>query len=452
MYRIVAFPASPRRFRKSLQLAALERLLPDKQVEVICRQLGHTWRNRKLPPGMTVRSMVYRGLHSDHSIAGMLADMAARLPPDVAAPTDAAWCQARSRLPEAVQLAIIFRRALECRRRFGQAARWHGRWVFRIDGSTVSMPDEPALVEEFGYANTRHGFSRFPVARITFIELAGLNVIWNYRLDNYHCCEDNQLHELWHTLPTGCICLWDRRFCSFYNLAKMRRRRIGVVTPLHQRRDPHKLIRQGRPLGKHEWIVPLYLWPQLRRQYDDATLPKVLWVRLIRVSYRRGRKAKTLWLVTTLMDPREYPRRELAALYRRRWDIEPRIGSLKTTLEMNVLRSKGPGAVRREVASIILGHNLVWMLMHESAQATGTPAQDISFAGAVKTVLAFSSALHHATGTLRRQLRMKMLLQIARLTNHHPFDRVEPRLIKREPVRYAYLREPRWKARLKCLS
>ena len=79
----------------------------------------------------------------------------------------------------AVLVELIFRRALECRRRFGQACRWHGRWIFRIDGSTVSMPDTPSLAEEFGYASGAHGPSRFPIARLTFIELAGLNVIWN---------------------------------------------------------------------------------------------------------------------------------------------------------------------------------------------------------------------------------------------------------------------------------
>jgi hypothetical protein len=67
-------------------------------------------------------------------------------------------------------------------------------------------------------------------------------------------------------------------------------------------------------------------------------------------------------------------------------------------------------------------------------------------------VPAFSSALHHSTGAMRRRLHNKMLFQIARQTNHHPFDRVEPRLIKRELVRFGYLREPRWKARQKCLS
>ena len=132
-------------------------------------------------------------------------------------------------------LELIFRRAWECRRRFGEACRWHGRWVFRIDGSTVSMPDTPSLAEAFGHSSGSHGASRFPIARMTFIELAGLNVIWNYRLDDYRCSEESQLYDMWNTLPTGCICLLDRKFCSFYNLAKLRQRQIGVVTPLHQR-------------------------------------------------------------------------------------------------------------------------------------------------------------------------------------------------------------------------
>ncbi len=452
MYRIVRRVESHQRIRRSLQLAAMDKLLPDREVEDLCLELGHDWRRRKLPPGPTVRSMVFRGLHPDHSIGGMLADLAGLLGPGVPAPTDAAWCQARSRLPEGVLTRLIFRRAVQCRRRFGRGYRWHGRWVFRIDGTTVSMPDEPSLVEAFGYANTRHGLSRFPVARITFIELAGLNVIWGYRLDDYHCAEESQLHDMWHILPAGCICLLDRKFCSFYNLAKLRRRQIGVITPLHQRRDPRRLMALGRPIGEDEWLVPLDLAPQLRRRYADPGLPQRLWVRLIRVSFRTGCRPRTLWLVTTLMNSRRYRRTHVAGLYRARWGVETRIGSLKTTLEMNVLRSKGPAAVRREVASIILGHNLVWLLVHEAAQATDTPAQDISFAGAVKTVLAFSFSLGRCTGAARRRLHQRMLLHIASQTNHHPFGRVEPRLIKREVARYAYLREPRWKARQKCLS
>jgi hypothetical protein len=452
MYAIVQAGKSHQQIRRSLQLAALGDLLPDREIELIAGGLGHRWRRRMLPPGPTVRSMVYRGLHPDHSIAGMLADLAALLGPDVAAPTDSAWCQARSRLPEAVLMDLIVRRARQCRRRFGKLHQWRGRYVYRIDGSTVSMPDEPALVRAFGYADTRHGASRFPLARVAFIELAGLDVIWDYRINAYTSSEEWLLYGMWDTLPGGCICLMDRRFCSFYNLAKLRQRHIDVITPLHHRRDPQKLIRQGRPLGKNEWLVRLDVAPQLRRQYDDPTLPAALWVRLIRVTYWRGKKKHVLWLVTTITDSVNYPRSQIERLYRRRWGIETRIGSLKTTLEMNVLRGKSVNAVRREVASIILGHNLLWMLIHEAAATTCAPAEDISFAGAVKTVLAFSSELRHAEGASRQQVRQQMILHIAAQRNHHPFDRVEPRLLKRETARYAFLREPRWKARLKCLS
>jgi IS4 transposase len=452
MYSIVACPASSRRIRRAIHLAALEKLLPDAEIEALCREFGHEWRNRKLPPGVTVRSMIHRGLHPDHSIAAMLADLAARLGADVEPPTDAAWCQARSRLPETVLVELIFRRALECRRRFGAAHRWHGRWVFRVDGSTVSMPDEPNLVEAFGHPKTRHGPGRFPLARLTFIELAGLDVIWNYRLDEYTCSEEWQLYDMWHVLPEGCICLLDRKFCSFYALAKLRQRRVWAVTPLNAVRDPLKLIQQGRQIGRNEWIVPLNLCPQLRRRYNDPTLPRVVRVRLIRVTYRRGHRNHVLWLVTTMIDPSKYPAAEIAKLYRTRWCIETRIGAMKTTLEMNVLRGKSVNAIRREVASIILGHNLVWMLVHEAAEKSGIVAEDISFAGAVKTVLAFSSELRLCEGEQREKLYNHMLDQIAANTNHHPFDRIEPRLIKRDTARFAYLREPRWKARLKCLS
>ncbi len=451
MYRIVHCSKSHQQIHRSIQLAALADLLPDAEIESVCRSVGYRWRERLLPPGPTLRSMVYRGLHPDHSIAGMLADWAASLGPD-RAPSDSAWCQARSRLPQKVLMKLIFRRALQCRRRFGRIYRWFGRQVFRVDGSTVSMPDEPAIVKAFGYAKTRHGPSRFPVARITFIELAGLDVILTYRLDKYTRSEEWQFYDLRRVLPRGCICLMDRKFCSFYNLTKLRQRQVAVVTPLNARRDPWKLIRLGRPLGRDEWLVPLDLAPQLRREYDDPTLPQVLWVRLIRVTYHRGLNRRTLWLVTTLTDPVKYPRRQMAQLYRTRWGIETRIGSLKTTLEMSVLRGKSVKAVRREVASIILGHNLIWMLMHEASDATLTPTRDISFAGAIKITLAFSGELRHREGTDRQELYHQMLLRIATQRNHHPFDRVEPRLIKRELVRFAYLREPRWKARLKCLS
>ncbi len=315
------------------------------------------------------------------------------------------------------------------------------------------MPDTSPLAEAFGYSKSNHGPSRFPVARLSLIELAGLNVVWDYRMDEYRCSEQAQLYAMWDSLPDGCICLMDRKYCSFYILAKLVARGIGVVVPLHQARDPQTLIAAGRPLGKDQWCVTLRLAPHMRKTYGDPSLPETLTVRLLRVRRRGNRGSEVLWLVAAgLPDRRMYPAKALAVLHRTRWEIETRIGSLKTTLEMHVLRSKSPVAARLEAASTILGHNLTWLLIHAAAERTDTPAATISFAGAVKTLLAFAPTLRSACRRDRHRIYHAMLEHIARQTNHHPPDRVEPRRIKRNPARYPFLQEPRWKARLKCLS
>jgi len=452
MYPIDPPAVSPQQFPPVVQVTALQPFLSDTEIETICRQLGHVWRSRLLPPGVTVRSMVYRSLHADHSIQAAVTDLAAGGDRPEAAPSASAWCQARSRLPAAL-LTRLFQRSIDRLVRLaGHRHLVFGRPLYVVDGSTLSMPDEPELVKAFGYANTRHGPSRFPVARFALVLLAGVEAVCVYRLDPYRTAEDVQLHRMWDALPNGCISLFDRHFCSFYNLAKLRQRQIDVLTRLHQRRDPGRLIAHGRRLGKDEWSVTLDLAPQLRKRYNDPSLPKVLRVRLIRVAFRHGKKRRRLWLVTTLLDPKRYPRRVLIDLYRRRWGIETRYASLKTTLKLNVLRSLSLVGVRYEVAASVLAHNLVWTLIHQAAHAADTPPDRISFADAIKAVLAFSAALRQTPPGRREHLYAFMLRHIARRSNRHRPGRVEPRLVKRDPVRFCFLTIPRDKARQKCLS
>ena len=450
MDRIGGTGKSHASFSRPVPLSALQEFLSDAEIETICRQLGHTWRDRVWDPATTVRSIVYRGLYPDKSIQAVMAEMAS-LSPEHLEPTPAGWCQARSRLPEAIWKPLIENSVERVLKGVGDRYHFMGRPVYLVDGSTVSMPDEPELVDAFGYADTKHGPSRFPVARITFITHAGAEVVCDYRLDAYRTGEDTQFRAMWDGLPPGSICIGDKKFCSFYNLAKLRQRRVDVLAPLHQRRHPKRLIAQGRRIGQGEWIVPLTLAAQLRRRYDDPALPDALPVRLIRVRYVHQEKRRVLWLVTTLLDPGRYPRTALAHLYRRRWGIETRIGSLKTSLEMNVLRSQTVANIRIEIAATVLAHNLTWTIIHQAARHSRTPADRISFVGTIHTVLAFSHLLPYAPESKRNELYGQMLLNVA----HHkvPFrpHRVEPRAVKRDHRRYPFLKTPRQEAR-KCLS
>lgn len=449
MYAVTARSRVQAFSRPNIDLAALNEHLSDAEIETICTELGHEWRERIFTPAVTVRSIVYRGLHADKSIDAVLAEMAATAPV-AEPPTDAAWCQARDRLPEALLAALVERSAKRVINRYGGGHLWCGRPVYRFDGTTVSMPDTPELYARFGYANTKHGASRFPVARVGVWVAAGAEVVVTHRVDSYATSEITQFRDSWDCLPRGAIALFDKHFSTFYDLAKLHQRHIAAVTPLHQRRDPAKLIAAGVALGRNEWRVPLELAPQARKQYDDPTLPTRLWVRLIRVRYTHNGRRRVLWLVTTLMNSRKYPRKAVARLYRDRWTIETRIGTIKTVLDGRVLRSKRADGVRKELAGILLAYNLVWTIIHQAAAAAEIEPDRISFADAVKVILAFSGPLRGLRGEDRRLIYDRMLDYVALHINPKRPDRIEPRLVKRERRRYAFLREPREIARLRA--
>jgi hypothetical protein len=324
--------------------------------------------------------------------------------------------------------------------------------VYLIDGSTLSMPDTPELAAHFGYSGTAYGPSYFPVAKLTLVIRAGLQGVWDYRIDDHQTSEHAQLHQMWDRLPSGSVCIFDNQLSTFYNLAKLQQRGIDVVAPLHHHRDPHKLISQGKPLGPDEWLVAFELWPHRRKQYDDPSLPRRLPVRLIRVEIVVHDEPTVIWLVTTLLDARRHRREEIVDLYRQRWGIETRIGELKTSLRMNVLRGKGVRAVRYEVAATILAYNLLRTLICHAARQADIPPDRISFTAAVKMVLAYSFSLRLCEPSQRPIIYARMLHEIARSRVPYRPGRIEPRCIKRWGSTYPRLTLPRHVARKECLS
>ena len=205
-------------------------------------------------------------------------------------------------------------------------------------------------------------------------------------------------------------------------------------------------------IGNNEWMVSLDLTPHRRKKYNDPSLPQHLCVRLIRQKFLRKGKSKQIWLVTTLLDARCHSEQEIGDLYHSRWEIETRISELKTTLKMNVLRSKGDRAVRYDVAATILAYNLLRIVIHQAAKKNNTPPDRISFASAIKMVLAYSMPLRMARPRQRQKVYAQMLSDIARCRNPVRPGRVEPRRVKRNGKKYPWLNIPRALGRERCLS
>lgn len=398
------------------------------------------------PPPDVVRSQIARALSPDRSIRNAITLLAAQgvLPESI---SQSAWDQARARLPEDL-LPVLARRVVQ-ETLTTHGRRWRGKLVFLVDGTTVSMPDEAALADAFGYCDGKYGKSRFPTARMLAILEGTTRQVIDYKIKKYTTSELAIFRELLPTLPKDALWIGDRFFSGAVDYVLSQRHGLDSLTRLHQRRDGVKLLNQGKRIGRDEWIVSLGISSPVQRKYPELDLPDSVTARLIRVRYKtpKGEK-KTTWLVTSLLDGSAYPRDEVIALYRSRWGIETHYYYCKITLQMAVLRSKTEANIRKEVAAIVLAHNLVWRLMLDAGRVAGVELDSMSFTGAVRTVMAYSPAFCFASSWRGREsVYRSMLRQIVRDQIPKRPGRHEPRLRKREPQSFGILRVSREEAR-----
>jgi IS4 transposase len=88
---------------------------------------------------------------------------------------------------------------------------------------------------------------------------------------------------------------------------------------------------------------------------EYAALPTSLILREVRVRVEQaGFRTRELIVVTTLLEPSSYSADEIAKLYRRRWQAELNLRSLKIVLQMDHLRCKTPHRVRVRTAKPVL--------------------------------------------------------------------------------------------------
>jgi len=185
-------------------------------------------------------------------------------------------------------------------------------------------------------------------------------------------------------------------------------------------------------------------------------LPDSLSVREVRVRIdKRGFRTKTLVVVTTILDPGEASKEDLADLYRQRWNNELDLRCIKTTMQMEELRCKTPELVRKEIWTHILAYNLIRTIMAQAAICQDVHPRTISFKGTIKTLRAFQPLI--AFQSLRCNLFLNSLfLHMIEIIAIHRVaarpGRFEPRRKKRRAKPYGRLMIPRNEAKQEILK
>lgn len=431
-------------------------LLDPQEVNQLLDELGIEFRDRDYPPLVTLAIWLSQCSDADPSlkqaVARYLAQRVAEGKPACSSETGA-YGQARKRLPEKIIAEMTRRTGKRLMDRAPAEWSWHGRKVKVVDGSTASMPDTDANQKAYPQPSSQEPGLGFPIVRFLVIFALAVGTV----LDAAYCpCKGKKQSELalfrqlHDSLDAGDVVLGDRYFCSFFDIAELQRRGVDVVMRQHQRRKTD--FRSGVQIGKYDHLV-VWKKPQRPDWMDEATYqqyPDEMVIRELRVHVRgRHRKvrSRTITVATTLYDHEEYPKTDVAELYRLRWQAELNLRSLKTVMQMDVLRSKSPEMVRKEMWAHFLAYNLIRKVMCQAAEKYRLKPWTISFKGAMQTLTAFALPLLTCPAAGVSALIEEMLLAIARHRVGNRPDRIEPRRVKRRPKPHKLLNTPRCKAR-----
>jgi putative transposase len=406
------------------------------------------WQGWIYTPAVTVWVFLSQCLSADHScreaVARLIAWRVGRGLKPCSANTGA-YCTARGDLPEEVVHALVRNTGKEVEDESPSRWLWHERKVRVVDGSTLTMPDTPENQAEYPQQKSQKPGCGFPLARIVVIFSLSTGTVLEAAIGKYQgkqTGENSLLRGLYGTLSAGDILLGDRYFSGWCDLALPLARGVDLVVRKHQLR--HTDFRCGRRLGKDDHLVT---WPRpprpkwmSREQY--ATLPRELTLREVRVRVaQRGFRTRSLVVVTTLLDAEQYPAAEIALLYRRRWQAELHLRSIKVVLQMDHLRCLTPAHVRNEFFMHLVGYNVIREVMATAAQQADKDPWEISFKGSLQTLGQFLAVL--LTNVSSEAWSQTLLTAIATHVVGHRPDRFEPRRVKRRPKPYKLLQKHR---------
>lgn len=383
---------------RRVQREVAQVLDPD-AILAVCREVGYRFRQRVLDPVTTIHLFVFQILHGNFAIA-RLRDFTDRVF------SEAAYCKARARLPLRVLQTLLQRLAAAWQPTLNEHGLWHGHRTFHVDGSSFSMPDTPELQQAFGQPGNQRPGCGFPVAHLLTLFHAGTGFLLQVCAAPLRTHDMQQVPHLHPELQAGDVLVADRAFCSFAHFALLLARGLQGLFRAHQKLiisfragrahngpDTGRRVkglpcsRWLRRLGvRDQWVE--YFKPIARPDWmsaaEFAALPDSLILRELRYQVvEKGRRTKTVTLVTSLLDPDTYPAQELADLYDQRWQIETNLRHLKQTMKMDVLHCARVDGVLKELTMFAVVYNLVRAVMQAASERQGVAVDRLSFADAL---------------------------------------------------------------------
>ena len=270
---------------------------------------------------------------------------------------------------------------------------WHQMEVTAIDGTTIELFGNDELAEAFGVPT---GGTK-PKLRIAAHVRTGSRRWIAAAVGGYLDGENTLADELEQSFTAGLLNTADRGFFSMDRWIRFSARGAHLTWRVKNgaKSVPFKTIKtlpdgselvllreSGSMLGKR------------RRESGDKTLPRLpdTVARLVSftVTTRTARRVKTsvIKVLTTLLNPQEFPAAEIAALYAERWQVETAFLHLKKTVKGTgrTLRGRSVTLARQEAWALLLIHNMTATIAASAAAHAGIDPRQIPFTAALALI------------------------------------------------------------------
>jgi hypothetical protein len=267
----------------------------------------------------------------------------------------AAYSKARKRLPVELTEKLFSHSRLENVK--NNYSHFHGLRVFEADGTYLQLQDTEEIKEKFPIKNHHEG--AYPQALLTAIIERGTGQVHKYSLSSRSISELQSFNTMQSDLPKKSVILMDALYSGYETLSQCFIDSLDFLVPCKNPRN-YKVIKS---YSKTDQIIEIQA--QKKRSTWVNKNKKILpSIRLRRIECYSP-DGKNYILFTSLTDE-AISKEEIQILYLTRWDIEISIREVKTIMDINILRSKTPEMLKKELNVSLAAYNLIRKIIYES--------------------------------------------------------------------------------------
>ena len=356
-----------------------------------------------------------------------------------------AYCIARDKLDESSMQRLLTQSGVAIDAQTPDQWRWKNHQVIVADGATVTMADTPENQKEYPQIGAQNLGCGFPIMRMLVLFALSTGAVLEVALGKYagKLSHEVSLFRMIDALiQKGTVFLADRAFAGWFEMARMEQRGAHYVLRMHQKRKAD--FRTGIRYGKDDHAIRLEKpdRPKWMSKEEYERYPDFMMVREIRIRIQqKGFRTKEIIIHTSFEDDVEYSKEDIGLLFRRRWQAELNLRSIKTVMQVEHLRCKEPHRVRNELRAHLLAYNLIRQTMVEAALDANLQPCQISFKATLNALSETLPILIAATSIDQLCETLLTCCQQHRVGNRP--DRYEPRVKKRRPKSYSWMTKPR---------